>query len=168
MRRRAFIRSALGAACLLGSAGTAWLITPPRGELLEIAVIATGDEAVDRLLIAGAQDAADQHRLRLHVHRPELGDSRNQSQLLATAAGLDPAAGVICPVSPARQHHAIASAAGRTVVVTCGRDAPDSGRMIFIGHGDFRTGRMAAQLVKRLAPGGATVCVVQERGNESH
>ncbi len=65
----------------------------------------------------------------------------------------------ISPIDPANQQDILSEAASRTNLITQDSDAPDSGRLCYVGMDNYTAGRMCGGLVKEVLPEGGSVMI---------
>ena len=65
----------------------------------------------------------------------------------------------ISVIDPENQSRYLKSVAGRTILLTQDNDAPDSGRLCYIGTDNYAAGRAAGALVRQAMPEGGTVVI---------
>jgi ribose transport system substrate-binding protein len=65
----------------------------------------------------------------------------------------------ISPIDPDNQQEMLTEAARRTHLITQDSDAPDCGRLCYVGVDNYEAGRMCGGLVKQVMPEGGTVVI---------
>lgn len=104
----------------------------------------------------GAHAAGREHGANVEVRMPPKGisDQKRMVQELL-AAGVDGIA--ISPIDPENQGDLFREIRERTKLITHDSDAPDSGRLCYIGMDNYQAGRMCGKLVKEALPDGGSV-----------
>jgi ABC-type sugar transport system substrate-binding protein len=131
-----------------------------------LAFITAGSSPFWQRVAAGAQAAADAHGLNLEVCMPERdGDPLAQSRLLDALDRRAFGGVAVCPVDVDAQSASIGRLTKELKVLAAISDTPASGRLCFVGVGDYAAGRVAAEEVcRRLPLGGKVVAIISSRG----
>jgi ribose transport system substrate-binding protein len=108
------------------------------------------------LIIRGARDAAERHKVRLTVLTPK-SDEPSQTAALQglIGKGLDGVA--VSPNDPPRQAAVLADLAAESDLVTFDSDSQVSRRLVFIGTDNYDAGRQCAHLIRSALPDGGEV-----------
>lgn len=104
----------------------------------------------------GARAAADSFDVEVEVMMPPdgaAGQSRMVQSLLAR--GVDGIA--ISPTDPANQSGLLDEISRNTHLITHDSDAPESGRLVYVGMDNYEAGRMCGRLLKEALPEGGSV-----------
>lgn len=130
-------------------------LQPVAAPLRKVLIIGDGRTETWPSMTAGARAAALQFGLDVCFERPKPGDSCNDQSRLLSELDLSPFAGVaVSPVNPDTQCDQINDLAGRTNLVTFGKDCDKSRRLCHVGYYQNGTGRMVAHIVHQtLQPG---------------
>jgi ribose transport system substrate-binding protein len=123
-----------------------------------VALITSGEGPYWDLVIAGAEDAAEQADVKLSVTRSK-SDLGVQSQHIQAALADKPAGVAISPLDPNAQGAILADVAANSTLVTIDSDSPVSRRLCFVGTDNYAAGRLCGQAVKRAVPDGGEVVI---------
>ena len=109
-------------------------------------------------VIAGAEAAADELDVDLHVHIPS-GVPADQTKVLAQLEGVASQGVAISPIAPDEQTRLLSRMAAKTLVVTFDNDAPQSLRHCYVGTNNYLAGRDCAKVVEEGLPEGGNVVI---------
>jgi ribose transport system substrate-binding protein len=169
VRRIAMRAVACGSLFAAVAACIAWVAAPPTAPPKQLVLIVAGPTADDEALAAGARAAAQEQGVDLRVEIPSRrADLRAQTELLARVKQQRPDGVALCPVRPHDQVSQIDDLSASTHLVLCRSDAPSTQRRSYVGAGDYATGRVGAQAVRRLVPSGGDVVVFYDDCSPSH
>ncbi|PYS88461.1 MAG: ABC transporter substrate-binding protein [Acidobacteria bacterium] len=87
------------------------------------------------------------------------GTKEEQNRFIREALERGDDAIAISPIDPAGQKQVLNDAAKKAVVITQDSDAPDSGRVLYIGADNRAAGRQAGELIKKALPQGGKIMV---------
>jgi len=124
----------------------------------QVAFVAGGSNAFWGKATEGARDAGKQFDADVKIYIPEKG-LPEQNQILASLP-VNQISGVsISPMSPDEQSVVLGRIADRINLITHDSDAPQSGRLCYIGTNNLRAGGLCAELVKEAIPEGGKVAI---------
>lgn len=124
-----------------------------------VAFITNNAEAFWNIAQAGAEKAAKEHGVTLMFIKPPSGDSAVQKEKIDQALSQGARAMAISVIDPDHQTRYLKNVASRTILLTQDNDAPDSGRLCYIGTDNYAAGRAAGALVRQAMPEGGTVVI---------
>ena len=158
---RVLARVVLWAVVIAASSATAFFVAQRQSaqQPARIALVtADGDNYWD-LVIAGAQEAADNLGVKLEVIRAD-GTLRDQNGKIYELldAGYDGFA--VSPVDAVKQGLTLRGVSKTSRLVTLDSDSEFSGRLCFVGADNYAAGRQAGELVKQAIPSGGNVLIV--------
>jgi ABC-type sugar transport system substrate-binding protein len=152
----------LAAVCMFAVNAALQPVAPPLKKVLII-----GDGNLERWsqVAAGAQAAAHHFGLDVCFETPTSGNScRDQSDLLCNV-DLGPYDGVaLYPVDAESQRDLVNDLAGKTKLVTIGRDCNESQRLCHVGFCQDGAGRKVAYIVREMLPIGGQVALLHSSG----
>ncbi len=124
----------------------------------KVAYITNGIASFWTFAEKGAEDAAQEFNADVNIQMPANGveDQKRICQDLL-AQGIDGIA--ISPIDPDNQGDLLDEIGQRTKMITHDSDAPESGRLCYIGMDNYTAGRMCGQLVKEAMPEGGSVMI---------
>src|SRR5687767_13172079 len=108
------------------------------------------------LIIKGAQNAAERHKVNLAVVQAK-GDEASQTQAIRSLLGNGFDGVAISPNDPPRQAAALAEIAAEAHLVTFDSDSNVSRRLCFIGTDNYDAGRMAGVQIRQAVPNGGDI-----------
>lgn len=109
---------------------------------------------------AGVMQAAKEFDVEVEVHTPAPPDQTAQQKRILEdliAKGIDGVA--LSPREPDNQQQLLEELAANTHFITHDSDAPNSGRVCYIGMDNYDAGRMCGDLVKEAMPEGGTLVI---------
>lgn len=106
----------------------------------------------------GAKAAGEEFDVKVEVVMPDgsIPDQKNKLED-CLAKQLDGIA--ISPLSPPDQEKLLSMACEQTRLITHDSDAPNSGRLCYVGMDNYRAGRMCGELVRQALPDGGTIAI---------
>lgn len=129
------------------------------GKKPAVAFITNNPEAFWNIAEAGAKAAADKFHADLRFIKPATGDAAVQKERIDEVLEQGVKAVAISVIDPKNQTRYLQAIAKRTLLLTQDNDAPESGRLCYIGTDNYAAGRAAGALVKQAMPEGGTVVV---------
>jgi ribose transport system substrate-binding protein len=139
---------------LLGAVGCRGGSSKPR-----VAFVSNNPESFWNIAEAGANKAADEFGVELFFQKPPRGDTGEQKEKIDQVLNQGVKAIAISVIAPDKQNEYLKSIAKRVALLTQDNDAPDSGRLCYIGTDNYEAGRAAGALVKKALPDGGTVAI---------
>lgn len=122
------------------------------------AFVAGGSNAFWEMATAGARKAAMNYDVEVEVHIPT-GGLAEQTQILSSLP-IQRLNGVsVSPMDPEEQSTILGRIADKIDLITHDSDAPNSGRLCYVGTNNLAAGKLCAQLVREAIPEGGTVAV---------
>lgn len=131
----------------------------PDPEIVRVMFIPGGNTSFWRLTVAGAEAAAEEYGIQLTVTIPE-GGNQQQSKLLENISPKKFDGVAVSPRAPEAQNEVLSKLAKEVHLITFDSDAPDSGRLCYVGTDNYSAGRLAARLVKEAVPEGGTIALL--------
>jgi ribose transport system substrate-binding protein len=124
-----------------------------------VAFITNNPEAFWNIAEVGAKKAADEYGVDLSFIKPATGDASVQKERIDQMLEQGVKAMAISVIDPKNQTRYLQGVAKRTMLLTQDNDAPDCGRLCYIGTDNYAAGRAAGALVKQAMPEGGTVVI---------
>lgn len=106
---------------------------------------------------AGANKAAAEQNVDLTFRQPPSLDVAQQKPIIDTLVQRGLAGIAISVINPSEQTPDLKRIAGQTSMLTMDNDAPDSGRLAYIGIDNYEAGKAVGRLVKQAMPEGGTL-----------
>jgi ribose transport system substrate-binding protein len=122
----------------------------------KIALVTASQGAYWDLIIKGAQNAAERHKVNLAIVKAK-GDEPSQTQSIRDLVGKGFDGVAISPNDPQRQAAALAEIAAEADLVTFDSDSNVSRRLCFIGTDNYDAGRMAGKEIRSAVPDGGEI-----------
>lgn len=137
------------------------MLQPPAPPLKKVLIVGDGEVERWSSFNAGALAAAREFGLDVSFGAPKSGSSCEDQSTFVRDLDLSPYEGVaLCPVDPESQGELVNDLAGKTKLVTVGRDSEKSRRLCNIGFCEESTGRMVAHLLHGDLPAGSKVALL--------
>jgi ribose transport system substrate-binding protein len=124
-----------------------------------VAFVSNNPESFWNIAEKGANRAADEFGVELYFQKPPRGDPAEQKEKIDQVLNQGIKAIAISVVEPKDQLNYLKSISRKVALLTQDNDAPDSGRLCYIGTDNYEAGRAAGALVKQALPNGGTVCI---------
>ncbi len=124
-----------------------------------VAFVSNNAESFWNIAEKGANKAADEFDVKLYFEKPAEGDSAEQKEKIDQVMNQGIKAIAISVIDPDNQNNYLKSIARKVSLLTQDNDAPDSGRLCYIGTDNYEAGRAAGALVKQALPEGGTVAI---------
>jgi ribose transport system substrate-binding protein len=132
-----------------------------------VAIVTSGEGPYWDPVIAGAEEAAKQHGVRLTVVRSK-SDKEVQFRNIQDVLNQEPDGLAVSPLDPEFQSAVLADVAARTTLVTFDSDSPVSRRLCFVGTDNYSAGRLCGEAVKRAMPDGGEVVIMLGVANKEN
>jgi ribose transport system substrate-binding protein len=136
-----------------GSAGRA----PPGAP--KVAFVSNNPESFWTIAEAGCRKAQKEFGVDVLFRKPESGDPQKQDEILDNLVGQDIKALAVSVINPKGQRDHLKEISAKVPLLTQDNDAPDSGRLCYIGTNNYTAGRAVGQLVKEAMPEGGTLVI---------
>jgi ribose transport system substrate-binding protein len=124
-----------------------------------VAFVSNNPESFWNIAEAGANKAAEEFDVKLFFEKPPRGDPAEQKEKIDQVMNQGIKAIAISVIAPDKQNNYLQSIAKKVALLTQDNDAPDSGRLCYIGTDNYEAGRAAGALVKQALPDGGTVAI---------
>jgi len=126
---------------------------------IKVAFVTNNPEDFWTIAEKGAQDAAAKHGVEIIFRRPEKGDAGIQRDIVNELVAKGVKGIAVSVIDPKEQSPDLKNVAGQTNLLTVDNDAPDSGRLCYIGTDNYQAGRAVGRLVKEVMPQGGTIAI---------
>ncbi len=124
-----------------------------------VAFVSNNPESFWNIAEAGATKAADEAGVELLFRKPDSSDAGLQQDKVDQVINEGIKAVAISVIDPRTQNRYLSSVAKKVKLLTVDNDAPESGRVCYIGTDNYEAGRAAGALVKEALPRGGTVVI---------
>jgi ribose transport system substrate-binding protein len=125
----------------------------------KVAVVTSNPAPFWDLVEKGAKDAADKAGVDLTFRKPDKPEAGQQEDIFKDLVRAGVKGIAVSVINPKEQTPALKEVAKKTHLITMDNDAPDSGRLTFVGTDNYEAGKAAGRLVKEAMPDGGTVPV---------
>lgn len=123
-----------------------------------VAFVSNNAETFWNIAQKGAEKAADEYNVELFFQKPD-GDVPEQKEKIDQVLNQGVKAIAISVIDPEKQNDYLKAISKKVALLTQDNDAPDSGRLCYIGTDNYEAGRSAGALVKQALPEGGTVAI---------
>ncbi|MFO0846830.1 MAG: sugar-binding protein, partial [Gemmataceae bacterium] len=124
-----------------------------------VAFVSNNPETFWSIARKGAEKAADEVGVELFFQMPPRGDPAEQKEKIDQVLNQGVKAVAISVIAPDKQNDYLKAISKKVALLTQDNDAPDSGRLCYIGTDNYEAGRAAGALVKQALPDGGTVAI---------
>ncbi|MFO0876843.1 MAG: sugar-binding protein [Gemmataceae bacterium] len=124
-----------------------------------VAFVTNNPESFWTIAEKGAEKAADEFGVELYFRKPTKGDAAEQKDKIDQVLNQGVKAIAISVIEPEKQNDFLKGISKRVALLTQDNDAPESGRLCYIGTDNYEAGRAAGALVKQALPEGGTVVI---------
>jgi ribose transport system substrate-binding protein len=138
---------------LLGITGCSGGSGKPR-----VAFVSNNAESFWNIAEVGAKKRAAEDDVELYFQKPDGGETE-QKEKIDQVMNQGIKAIAISVIDPEKQNAYLQSIAKKVALLTQDNDAPNSGRLCYIGTDNYAAGRAAGALVKQALPEGGTVAI---------
>ncbi len=107
----------------------------------------------------GAEKAAEEFKVELEFRKPPTGQASQQKEIIDALLdkGIDAIA--VSVKDPTNQSAYLKTVADQIPLLTQDNDAPESGRLCYIGTDNYKAGKAVGELVKQAMPEGGTIAI---------
>lgn len=124
-----------------------------------VAVVTNNEANFWNLCEAGARKAEKEFGVKVTFRRPSGGQVSTQEQIIDDLVGIGVRGLAVSVINPKDQTPKLKNVASKLHLITMDTDAPEAGRIAYVGTENYAAGRAAGKLVKEAIPGGGTVAV---------
>src|SRR5438876_335606 len=103
----------------------------------KVAFVSNNAESFWTIAEAGTKKAAEEFDVEVLFRKPEQGDAGRQKEIIDTVLNQGIKAIAISVIDPKNQNNYLKEVAGRVSLLTQDNDAPDSGRLCYIGTDNY-------------------------------
>jgi ribose transport system substrate-binding protein len=125
----------------------------------KVAFVANNPESFWTIAEAGCRKAEKEFGVEVLFRKPESGDPQKQDEILDNLVNQDIKALAVSVINPPGQRDHLKEISAKVPLLTQDNDAPDSGRLCYIGTNNYTAGREVGRLVKEALPEGGTLVV---------
>lgn len=154
MKALRYLCCALAALALVTSTGCRGSRKP------RVAFVSNNAESFWNIAEAGAKKAAQENPdIELIFEKPPASDVGEQKKRIEQVLAQGVKGIAISVINPKNQHNYLSAIGKKTKLLTVDNDAPECGRLCYIGTDNYEAGRAAGALVKKAMPDGGTVVI---------
>jgi ribose transport system substrate-binding protein len=125
----------------------------------KVAFVANNPESFWTIAEAGCRKAEKEFGVEVLFRKPESGDPQKQDEILDNLVNQDIKALAVSVINPPGQRDHLKEISAKVPLLTQDNDAPDSGRLCYIGTNNYTAGREVGKLVKEALPEGGTLVI---------
>lgn len=130
--------------------------TAPRPK---VAFVSNNAESFWTIAEAGTKKASADLNVEVLFRKPAQGDAALQKEIIDNLLNQGIQSIAISVIDPKNQNNYLKEISGRVPLLTQDNDAPDSGRLCYIGTDNYIAGRAVGALVKEAMPEGGTIAI---------
>jgi len=130
----------------------------PSGKI-KIAIVTNCTDPFWDLCEAGAKKAAADFDVELLFRQPEGGGAEIQKPIIDAWVSQGVSGIAVSVINPKGQTEDLKLVAKKVPLVTMDNDAPDSGRLCYVGVDNREAGRAVGRLIKKVLPNGGTIAL---------
>jgi ribose transport system substrate-binding protein len=125
-----------------------------------VAFVSNNPEDFWNIAEAGAKKAADEFDVRLLFRKPPRNAEADQQNTINQVLNQNAKAIAVSVINPETQKEYMQGVAKKVILLTQDNDAPDCGRLCYIGTDNYAAGRTVGALVKQAMPDGGTIVIL--------
>ncbi len=125
----------------------------------KVAFVTNNPETFWTIAEAGTRKAEKEFDVEVVFRKPDAGDAARQTEILDTLVNQDIKALAVSVIDPKGQRDHLKELAQKVPLLTQDNDAPDSGRLCYIGTDNYKAGCAVGQLVKEALPEGGVLAI---------
>ena len=126
----------------------------PGGDKVSIALLSNSTADFWRIARAGIRKAEKDFNAKCQFLMPPTGSAEEQQRMIESLIARKVSGLAISPVDPANQIDMINQACTRMNVITQDSDAAESNRICYVGTNNYKAGRQAGKLIRKVLPNG--------------
>jgi ribose transport system substrate-binding protein len=124
-----------------------------------VAFVSNNPESFWSIAEAGARKAEKEEDVKLYFQKPDSSDAGLQKEKVDQVLNQGIKGVAISVIDPKTQNDYLKSVANQVSFFAVDNDAPESGRLAYIGTDNYAAGRTAGAMVKQAMPEGGTVVI---------
>lgn len=125
----------------------------------KVAFVSNNPETFWTIAEKGCAKAEKEFGVEVLFRRPDSGDASRQTDIINNLINQDIKALAVSVVNPQGQSRHLKEIAAKVPLLTQDNDAPDSGRLCYIGTDNYQAGRAVGRLIKEVLPQGGVLAV---------
>jgi ribose transport system substrate-binding protein len=125
----------------------------------KVAFVTNNPETFWTIAEKGCAKAEKEFGVEVLFRKPDSGDASRQTDIINNLINQDIKALAVSVINPKGQTGHLKEIAAQIPLITQDNDAPDSGRLCYIGTNNYKAGRAVGQLVKEVLPEGGVLAV---------
>jgi ribose transport system substrate-binding protein len=125
----------------------------------KVAFVSNNPETFWTIAEKGCAKAEQEFGVEVLFRKPDSGDASRQTDIINNLINQDIKALAVSVINPKGQSEHLKEIAAKVPLITQDNDAPNSGRLCYIGTDNYQAGRAVGQLVKKVLPDGGVLAV---------
>jgi ribose transport system substrate-binding protein len=125
----------------------------------KVAFVTNNPETFWNIAEKGCTKGSKEFGVEVVFRMPDVGDASKQTEIIDTLLNQDIKALAVSVINPTGQSAYLKEVAAKVPLITQDNDAPDSGRLCYIGTNNYKAGRAVGQLIKEALPEGGVLAV---------
>lgn len=125
----------------------------------KVAFVTNNPETFWNIAEKGCRKAEKEFGVEVIFRMPSPGEVSRQTQIVEDLVNQDVKAIAVSVINPKGQRDLLQEVSKKVALFTQDNDAPDSGRLCYIGTNNYKAGRTLGKLVKEALPGGGELAI---------
>ena len=125
----------------------------------KVAFVSNNPETFWTIAEKGCAKADKEFGVEVIFRKPDSGDAAKQTEIIDNLVNQNIKALAVSVINPKGQNDHLKEIAARIPLITQDNDAPNSGRLCYIGTNNYKAGRAVGQMVKEALPDGGVLAV---------
>lgn len=125
----------------------------------KVAFVSNNPETFWTIAEKGCAKGEKEFGVEVLFRKPDSGDASRQTEIIDNLVNQDIKALAVSVINPQGQNEHLKSISAKVPLLTQDNDAPNSGRLCYIGTNNYKAGRAVGQLIKEALPDGGTLAV---------
>ena len=125
----------------------------------KVAFVSNNPETFWSIAEKGCAKAEREFGVQVEFRKPDPGTASRQTDIINDLLNQDIRALAVSVINPQGQSGHLKEISAKVPLLTQDNDAPDSGRLCYIGTNNYKAGRAVGQLVKEVLPDGGVLAV---------
>jgi ribose transport system substrate-binding protein len=125
----------------------------------KVAFVSNNPETFWAIAEKGCAKGEKEFGVQVEFRKPDPGTASRQTDIINDLLNQDIKALAVSVINPQGQRGHLKEIAAKIALLTQDNDAPDSGRLCYIGTDNYKAGRAVGQLVKEVLPDGGVLAI---------
>jgi ribose transport system substrate-binding protein len=125
----------------------------------KVAFVSNNPETFWDIAEKGCRKGEKEFDVEVVFRKPDSGDAARQTEIIDNLVNQNIKGLAVSVINPKGQRDHLKEIAAKVPLITQDNDAPDSGRLCYIGTDNYKAGRAVGRLIKEALPGGGTLAI---------